>query len=124
MATVGAKLRACVQQWLSLPPRQTPHGVIGRQLRSAEFGSKGGGHGELHCWVYQRRDTDLEMLFAFYDNFTPDDLICKVVDAGAGVRPGEGASIQFNADRCVRSVGYRAWELTHHGRVTAGEAIS
>ena len=64
------------------------------------------------------------MLFAFYQNFTPNDLICKVLAAGQDVRPGEGASIQFNADRCVRAAGRKAWGLAHHGRVTAGETIS
>jgi hypothetical protein len=124
MASSRASFRRAIEQWLTRRPRRTGDGVVGQDFRSAQFGSRAGGHEALQCWVYRRDGHGLEMLFAFYENFTAYDLICKVLAAGHSVRPDDGASIQFNADRCVRAVGRQTWALTHHGRVTAGETIS
>lgn len=124
MPSAAASFKASVQQWLKRRPRRTANGVVSNRFRSAEFGAaRGGRHEPLQCWVYQRSGSGLEMLFAFYQNFTPYDLICKVLADGSSLQPGEGASIQFNSDRCVRALGRGTWSLSHHGRVTAGETI-
>jgi len=73
-------------------------------------------------WVYSRAGNSLEMVFGFYHNFTPDDLICKVIPAGEYPLKGEGASLQFNGDLCTEHVS-DAIVLQHSGRITVRSAI-
>lgn len=116
--------RAAIEVALDARPLGTPEGVVRGARRIASFGSPGGMHDSVDAWVYERRGSPLVMWFGFYSNFTPNDLICKVMRAGDTPEPGVGASIQFNGDECVafgRSSGYA---LTHHGRVTVGTAVS
>ena len=62
------------------------------------------------------------MLFGFFSNFTPDDLACKAIITDDDVMSGAGATIQFNADRCVNQVDDELI-LVHSGQVTVGNAI-
>lgn len=70
-------------------------------------------------WRYLPHQGDLEMYFGFYDNFTPDDIICKVFSSWKELYRGMGASVQFNAGRCMT-----VSCLCHHGDVTVGKRIS
>jgi hypothetical protein len=45
------------------------------------------------------------MLFAFYENFTAYDLICKVLAAGHSVRPDDGASFSS-----TRTDAFERWD--------------
>lgn len=63
------------------------------------------------------------MLFAFYDNFTPDDLICKIVVKERTPTDGEGATLQFNGNEITED-GDGNPLLSHRGRVTVGGAIA
>lgn len=90
--------------------------------RQVAFGTRLGGHGPLDCFVYERLGTSLEMLFAFYPNFTDNDLICKVVARGEAPDT-KGASIQFNGGRSVVPHPSDDLELRHAGSVTVGSAI-
>ena len=116
------QFRAAIERRLARGLR-TPLGTIARDRVPVRMGSPGGTHGDLTLWVYARTGTALEMVVGFFQLFTPDDVICKVVPAGAYPRADEGASLQLNADRCL------SWRdgqivLGHHGRVSAGGSIS
>ena len=63
------------------------------------------------------------MLLGFYKNVTPDDLICKVLPSGEDVPSGQGASLQLNANECVRDASPHL-EIWHPGRVTLGASLS
>jgi hypothetical protein len=62
------------------------------------------------------------MTFAFYDNFTHDDLICKV--GPIGETAGTGATIQFNGNESMVACGTRVVALCHHGLITVRHRIS
>ena len=94
--------RAILTADLERLPRPTRQGRVQAERRAVQFGYPVGFHEETESWVYLRNDMAPHLLFAFYENFTPDDLICKVVEPGQELQPGEGASVQFNADRCLR----------------------
>ncbi|MCE9575756.1 MAG: hypothetical protein K8W52_21580 [Deltaproteobacteria bacterium] len=87
------------------------------------MGYPGGGHAVDPAWVFAHSGTGLEMVFQFFSNFTEHDLICKVVEAGEYPVSGEGASVQFNAGRCVEPRGDE-FALVHHGEVTVGQRVS
>jgi hypothetical protein len=61
------------------------------------------------------------MYFAFYRNFTPHDLICKVAEAEEEIRAGSGATLQFNASKTLRGP---TPTLYHHGNTTVGTRMS
>ena len=98
-------------------------GAVRGQQREVQFGFRGGRHQPTPCWVYERSDVTLDLLFGFYENFTDADLITKVVQRGEKPAPGTGASVQFNGDRCVEKTASGGWTLSHHGRVTVGSSI-
>ena len=116
--------RETLTAWLNDRPRNTSAGEILRDMREAQFGHPGGNHGRLPCWVYRNGANPLEMWFAFYRNVTDDDLICKVMPSGQWVEPGKGATIQFNADKCMRPTNCGRVALYHDGVVTVRHKIS
>jgi hypothetical protein len=102
----------------------TSQGVVANKKVPISFGTPRGGHETTTCWVYRPTGVpDLEMFLGFYSNFTDHDLICKVLPVDTQVVPGIGASLQLNADECLREVGPDI-ALTHHGRVTLTSAIA
>lgn len=88
-----------------------------------EMGCPRGRHESVRAWRYARDGGSLELLFGFYANFTPYDLITKVIASGDDPAPGAGASVQFNAKRCVHEANGEL-ALQHHGEVTVGMRIS
>lgn len=116
-------MRKAVEAGLSRRPFVTPAGDVLPDLKSVKMGSPSGAHEVPPAWVYKRRNGALEMVFQFYWNFTKDDLICKVVEAGQYPENYQGASVQFNANESVRVEGGAA-VLFHHGRVTLRHGIS
>lgn len=106
-----------VEAALAKLPYPTPAGRVSPTLTPIHLGFPGGSHEVASAWIYQRAATNLEMVFRFYTNFTPHDLICKVVAAGKYPQSGEGASVQFNAARCVQARG-SARQLVHSGETT------
>lgn len=121
--TAAARFRANVTLTLSQLPFRTPRGVVQRTRRGAHFGTPRGGHDPLDCWVYSAYESDLELMFAFYSNFSPDDLICKIVLADQVPMDGEGATLQFNGNENVEDDGVDQI-LRHHGLVTVGRRIA
>jgi len=116
------RFRSAIEQRLARS-LTTPLGSIARDPVAVRMGSPGGTHGDLSLWVYARTGTMLEMVVGFFELFTPDDLICKVVPAGEYPRSDEGASLQLNADRCLFAIDDDI-ALIHHGRVSASGSIS
>jgi hypothetical protein len=116
------RFRSTIERWISRGPR-TPLGSIAPDKIAVRMGSPGGTHGDLSLWVYARTGTMLEMVVGFFELFTPDDVICKVVPAGEYPRSDEGASLQLNADRCLFLIEDQI-ALVHHGRVSASGSIS
>ena len=117
-------LRAKVSQFLESRPVPTKMGTVLPETRRCEFGFPGGSHTPTNCWVYGRTGTGLEMLFSFFNNFTPNDLLTKIVEAGATPMVGEGATLQFNADRCFRILSNNDIEVSHHGQVTVSRKVA
>ena len=122
--TSGSEFRESVTNYLRQRPLVTRLGQVISELEATEFGYPGGSHGSVDCWIYHRSGTRLEMLFGFYSNFTPHDLICKVMEVDGQLEPGEGASIQFNSNRCVHLSPSGPLVLRHHGQVTVKRAIA
>jgi hypothetical protein len=120
---MGEQFRAGFESGLRNLPLETPLGRVLAQRVAINMGYPGGSHEEVAARHYVSSDKRLAMLFGFYSNFTPHDLICKVVPAGTYPEIGDGASVQFNSDRCVREVN-GAWTLVHHGDVTVGTRIA
>lgn len=118
------RFREALTSWLDKPTRTTTDGKILHDMRDLSFGYRGGTHGQIRCWVYSSAVTTVEMCFAFYSNFTIDDLICKVLPVGASTRSGAGATIQFNGDNCMKDLGTGGIFLCHDGLVTVGTRIS
>lgn len=116
------RFRSAIEQQLARS-LTTPLGSIARDRVPVRMGSPGGTHGDLSLWVYARSGTLLEMVVGFFELFTPDDVICKVVPAGEYPRSDEGASLQLNADRCLFDKDDDI-ALVHHGRVSASGSIS
>ena len=81
-------------------------------------GFHGGTHPDTACWEYRRKGTGLRMLFGFFENFTPDDLLVKVLDKSESPSNGLGATIQLNADQCLMGPGP---QVCHSGRITVGK---
>jgi hypothetical protein len=104
-------------------PLITHHGRVENRRWRVQFGAPSGSHEDTDCWIYHHGGSGLEMLFAFYSNFTPNDLICKVIRPGQEVLSGEGASVQFNANQSVAESEANVFTLSHHGRVTIGRPI-
>lgn len=123
MLALREAFRDTIERALARRPVVTPRGHVARDRVAVRMGSPGGTHGELSTWVYARSGTELEMIVGFFELFTPDDVICKVVPAGAYPRSDEGASVQLNADRCLVLVD-GGIQLVHHGRVSASGSIS
>ncbi|MEJ7601241.1 MAG: hypothetical protein WKG01_25275 [Kofleriaceae bacterium] len=121
-AAMRERFRAAIERRLARG-LHTPLGVIARNRVPVRMGSPGGTHGDLKLWVYARAGTELEMVVGFFQLFTPDDVICKVVPAGDYPRANEGASVQLNADRCLAMRDDQI-ALGHHGRVSASGSIS
>src|SRR5262249_25663340 len=108
------------------PPRPRAPRHRGDVLRAAAAlrdGRLRGSHGPAECWIYRPHSGGVEMLFGFYANFSPDDLICKVSAIGETVPKGAGASIQSNGDRSTMDEG-GAVALIHGGRWTVSSGIS
>ena len=120
---MGERFRAAVEQALRTLPILTPAGRVAPSTVDVHMGYPGGSHDIEPAWVYERAGTTLEMAFRFYENFTPNDLICKVVVAGEYPQSGEGASVQFNSDRCVVA-SELAHTLVHHGEVTVRTRVT
>lgn len=103
---------------------ETEGGMIVPGKTGVRFGYPGGFHEPTSCWAYEPSGMpELTMLFDFFSNFTPYDLICKVIPTGDEIAPGAGASIQFNASRCV-SVHNGNLTFGHYGQVNANGTIS
>jgi len=117
------RFREALTTWLEQRPRTTDEGNVLHDTRILALGSPAGPHGEIDCWVYRTRLAPLEMCFAFYDNFTPDDLICKILPIGRITRDGEGATIQFNGDNCIRDAENGDVALCHEGHITVRHGI-
>lgn len=117
------RFRNAVTTWLNQRPRMTGAGVVQPFMRTLTFGCPSRSHGEQSYWVYRRTDTELEMCFAFYDNFTPDDLLCKVFCVGEPASDGQGASIQFNGNKCMEDLGLDVG-FYHSGRITVTTPVS
>ena len=117
----GKIFRETLTAWLNDRPRNTPAGEI---LRDMQFGCRIGNHGPLSCWVYRNKCKPSEMWFAFYRNFTGDDFVCKVIPSGERIDPGEGATIQFNAKKCMNPTSSGSVGLFHNGVVTLKQTIS
>ncbi len=123
MHTVGRSFRQLLEAALSVRPFQTDQGVVTVETREIVFGSPAGAHESARCWIYKPHGAPVEMVFGFYANFTPHDLITKVVTPNVEIGPGIGASIQFNSDECITfEEGH--FSLHHHGRVTVGHGRS
>lgn len=123
MRTIGRSFRQLLEAALSVRPFQTDQGVVTVETREIVFGSPAGAHESARCWIYKPHGAPVEMVFGFYANFTPHDLITKVVTPNVEIGPGIGASIQFNSDECITfEEGH--FSLHHHGRVTVGHGRS
>jgi hypothetical protein len=120
--TPRVRFRNAVTSWLNERPRATVGGVVQAAMRSLTFGAPSGSHGDALYWVYSRTATELEMCFAFYVNFTQDDLLCKIFRAGEVPKDGQGASIQFNGEKCMENLGPEIG-FYHDGRVTLTHPI-
>ena len=118
----AAEFRRIFENAFSRLPFRTPRGVVARLRREAQFGTPHGPHEPTRCWVYSAYESPFELLFAFYSNFSPDDLICKVVIAQQTMPKGEGASLQFNGNKSVVDDGVH-FILRHDGRVTIRSPI-
>lgn len=118
-----SRFRAVMERALDARPHRTPRGILLAGTRVARFGTRTGAHEPTMCWVYERRGTDLELWFGFYENFTENDLICKVVAKGS-VPDGEGASIQFNGSESVEPHRVGGFAFRHNGNVTVGQRVS
>lgn len=116
-----ATFRKEITNWLKRLPRPTVRGEVQRNRRLIRFGFPGGRHEEAECWEYRCSDEPLRMFFGFYENFTKYDLICRVVSVDEEIRPGSGATLQFNSDETVSGV---PPVLHHHGRITVRSAIT
>lgn len=121
------RFRTKLTETLGQLPFITPRGMILPTRQLAHFGTPSGAHNPLDCWVYAPRTSELHLLFAFYKNFSPDDLICKVVSADDPEVDGEGATIQFNGKEGKRNGLFKdqgdVVELCHHGLITVGTPI-
>lgn len=123
MSAIGTRFRRLIEAALAVRPFQTDHGVVAAETREFDSGYPGGSHEPARCWIYRPHGLGLEMLFGFYSNFTPDDLITKVIPANAEIKKGIGATVQFNADRSVTPDGEH-FALHHHGLITVHHAMS
>lgn len=88
------------------------------------LGCPGGFHPPAPFWRLEAAQAPIVMYFGFVPNFTPADLMCKVVAQGEAVPDGAGASVQFNGDLSYRAVAPGVWALCHHGRVTVRHSVS
>lgn len=116
--STGSRFRLAIEELLEDLPLETPSGEVIEATTDEQFGFRGGNHEPIACWIYRPDGSELEMRFGFYENFTPDDLICKVVPIGARIPQGEGASIQLNADQSLRARRDGELILEHSGLVT------
>ena len=117
------RFRRTVERALASRPLRTPLGSVREPLEDVLLGSPSGRHNVPSAWVYQRDKSVLEMVLQFYGNFTSHDLICKVVRASEYPKGGEGASVQFNSNHCVRNEAQHA-ALIHRGRVTIHSSLA
>lgn len=94
-------------------------GTVVARAGELGLGYPGGHHEPISCWIYERKDADLDLLFGFYSNFTPDDFVTKVLNRGSVPEDGAGASVQFNGDLSVLAGAQPGrLALVHHGKVT------
>lgn len=112
----GKAFRKKLNEFLRNTPISTPEGEISRNRVDVQFGYHGGAHEPTRCWEYRRAGTQFRMLFSFYSNFSPDDLICIVLTNDEEPQPTAGATIQFNSYKCVDD----SLRLSHGGVITAG----
>jgi hypothetical protein len=120
---LGRAFERQMREYLVELPRRTPGGRVVPQTVAVNLGYPGGSHGETQYWRYTRKSAEFSMLFAFYRNFTPHDLICKVVRNGELPSFGDGASIQLNSDRTITQLSGGHLQLHHHGSVTVVYAL-
>ena len=123
MITPAEQFRDEINHALAIRPYRTPQGEVVTTMVDVLMGYPGGSHDVPPAWIYQHDDSGLEMVFQFYENFTDFDLACKVINLGQYPKCGEGASVQFNSDYCVRSVPPYV-VLVHRGCVTVRSAIA
>lgn len=116
--SAGSRFRLALEELLEDLPLETSAGEVIEATTDEQFGFRGGNHEPTECLIYRPNGSDLEMRFGFYGNFTPDDIICKVVPIGADIPQGEGASLQLNADQCIRARRDGELILEHSGLVT------
>lgn len=115
--------RRCLEDALEKLPFQTKSGQVDKGRPDfPHLGSPGGSHSIDRFLCYIRNGTNLQMYFSFYKNFSDDDLLCKVFSSWGDLYSGMGASVQFNAHRCVDGKGTIAY-LRHDGRVTIKKPI-
>jgi hypothetical protein len=115
--------RRDVERALATLPLQTPAGQVLPERREVDFGYPGGNHESTICWVYRRTGASVDVLFAFYKNFTDDDLLCKVVTRGQIPPVGSGASVQFHGEKSV-TLCRTGPTLAHTGDVTVGVRLT
>ena len=123
MAPARHGFRIFLESELKKLPFRCGSGVVQEEPQDVDFGFPGGRHPSTLCWVYERSDVRLDLVFGFYENFTDSDLITKVVPRGESPTPGSGASVQFNGDSSVLETAPDEWALMHHGKVTVGSSI-
>jgi hypothetical protein len=119
----GEQFRQAVEAALATLPFTTPAGRIAPRRVPVYMGYPGGNHEIQPAWIYERANTSLEMALNFYSNFSPTDLICKVIPAGEYPQHGEGASVQFNGNHCVIPDGVQQC-LVHQGKFTLRAGIA
>lgn len=123
MPNTREQFRADLTAYLASSPTSA-RGAVLKKSRPVRFGYPGGNHRDSRVWVYRPRGVPhLEMVIGFFKNFTPDDLICKVIESGETITDGSGASIQFNANRCM-TVNSGEVALQHTGEVTLGTRLA
>lgn len=121
---LGPGFRRSFQSFLEGRPITTSRGVVLPDSRPTQFGYPGGSHQPNSCCVYRRKSSNTDLLLDFYSNFSTDDLITKVVQAGKTPHKGAGASVQFNMFQCLSKSKDGEICLGHKGVITVKTAIS
>ena len=119
---IAARFRTDVEQRFKARPLKTARGEVLAKTASALLGSPVGRHEIPPAWAYRDRQSDLEMIFQFYANFTDNDLICKVCEPRGYSKSSKGASLQFNSSYSIKPM-HSTIALVHHGLVTVGTRL-
>ena len=116
----GKHFKGHLSKWLRGIPRKTPRGKVLKTRETVHFGSPGGAHEPVLCWDYRPDNIPIKMLFGFFRNYTPWDIICKVLPVEDHVKPGTGATLQLNSEN---SLDEYASILSHSGLITVKTRI-